>query len=349
MVHISDQSIHILSNLVHQSHTSAKLRMYPYQQKDPCNGKIVNAHTIQRSCLEKIAHDNHVLTFDTTILDIHRKSQKRTPKIIGLKKATTFTGFCGKHDREIFKPLETEPFVFSKQQIFLLYYRALTFGLYKKQRQLKEMPEALKSPKLNASLEQKAALHQQAEIFKYTASLALQDFKPDLDQSNKILVEKNYSKINYIAYKFDSIPQVLCSGLWTPEIDFRNRRLQFLHNDPPLPTQTLSIIPTTNGGGAAVLAWLCDSNKVNSRFGKSINTIKQDRIPDLLNQYAFSCFENTYFSSLWWESLTPSQQQKVSDWSLANTPKSKTEMNEVILKDEGLSLAKWRVVDTYNS
>jgi hypothetical protein len=54
------------------------------------------------------------------------------PKLVGTRRASTFTGFCSRHDDAIFAPLEKQVFSGTPEQCFLLGYRALTREIYTK-------------------------------------------------------------------------------------------------------------------------------------------------------------------------------------------------------------------------
>ena len=57
----------------------------------------------------------------------------------GRKEATVFTGFCGYHDYELFKPIENYDFDDSDKHVFLYTYR--TFALCYERKQLLELTE----------------------------------------------------------------------------------------------------------------------------------------------------------------------------------------------------------------
>jgi len=87
-----------------------------------CKGRIIKAHSIQRSkILTKIADNGKVQFFSvhggedspSTILDFE-----------GIKKFSTFTGFCEKHDKEIFQPIEDLKFSATTEQKYIFAYRA---------------------------------------------------------------------------------------------------------------------------------------------------------------------------------------------------------------------------------
>ncbi|WP_265939759.1 hypothetical protein [Bacillus thuringiensis] len=96
-----------------------------FHQDENCSGNIIKAHSIQNNrILNKIAEDGEVCMItgendDSLILT-------STMERIGRKRATTFTGFCGRHDKDLFTPIEDKEYQKGNQeQEFLFAYRAL--------------------------------------------------------------------------------------------------------------------------------------------------------------------------------------------------------------------------------
>lgn len=54
------------------------------------------------------------------------------PRLIGIREASTFSGFCDRHDAELFKPLEHTGFEATAEQLALLGFRALCRDLMAK-------------------------------------------------------------------------------------------------------------------------------------------------------------------------------------------------------------------------
>ncbi len=105
-----------------------------------CKGGIVNAHTIQKGRgLRAIAEDGHVLGFDTS----HRTLTSTRGRIgiqrVGIRQASTITGFCSFHDDTVFAPVEKVPFAGTPEQCFLLAYRTVCRELYTKKSMLDGM------------------------------------------------------------------------------------------------------------------------------------------------------------------------------------------------------------------
>lgn len=95
-----------------------------------CSGQIIRAHTVQNSrILDLLVRDGHVISLR------HSLDKDKGPvidyKLVGRNEATTFTGLCDVHDREIFKPIDTNDIdVRNAQQLFLLAYRSVLRELH---------------------------------------------------------------------------------------------------------------------------------------------------------------------------------------------------------------------------
>ncbi len=90
-----------------------------------CKGGIVRAHSVQNSrVLEVLETKGHV------IMPQLRTSFSAPPHFefceVGVNKATTFLGLCGRHDTEIFRPIEHNVFDPSNpEHLFLTAHRAI--------------------------------------------------------------------------------------------------------------------------------------------------------------------------------------------------------------------------------
>ena len=87
--------------------------LVPEPLKHECDNGIAKAHTVPRNCLKRIARNGHVSSFVTTP-HVHPGQAPETgllhPHRAGVNKASTFSGFCPKHDNDLFAPLEKTPF-----------------------------------------------------------------------------------------------------------------------------------------------------------------------------------------------------------------------------------------------
>jgi len=90
-----------------------------------CNDRAIQSHSIQNSqTLDLLVRDGHVKA-------LTKKIDKDTGPLIdfndvGRNQATTFCGFCARHDSEIFKAIDTNVFrADDPEHLFLTSYRAV--------------------------------------------------------------------------------------------------------------------------------------------------------------------------------------------------------------------------------
>lgn len=94
-----------------------------------CTEKAINAHSVQNATsLGLIAEDNHVY-------ELRMRVKNGSPEClfekVGRNQASTFPGFCSRHDTEIFQPIDTKPLSLDDaEQLFLIAYRSLTRELH---------------------------------------------------------------------------------------------------------------------------------------------------------------------------------------------------------------------------
>ncbi|HEC67540.1 MAG TPA: hypothetical protein ENI35_01800 [Candidatus Desulfofervidus auxilii] len=98
-----------------------------FHKDENCSGRTIKAHSIQKNrILKKLSSNGLVLGFDYySHMAAGFNPFDPILKEIGVKKASTFTGFCSYHDRAIFGPIENLDYeVGNKAQEFLFAYRA---------------------------------------------------------------------------------------------------------------------------------------------------------------------------------------------------------------------------------
>ncbi|WP_156334236.1 MULTISPECIES: hypothetical protein [unclassified Shinella] len=94
-----------------------------------CSAAAINAHSVQNAtAMSLIAQDNHVYELRTRIRDGQPKCDFEK---VGRNQASTFPGFCGVHDTELFKPIDTKPISLAdREQLFLIAYRSVSRELH---------------------------------------------------------------------------------------------------------------------------------------------------------------------------------------------------------------------------
>ena len=183
-------------------------------QENSCKGKIVKAHSIQRrKILEKISDNGLIQT-----LELITENGKLVTSFesIGIAKFSTFTGFCQKHDKEIFQPIEDKIFNQELEQKYIYAYRAVTKEYHTKKESLHITDKRL--TELNNNNNQEMIFPLQMKLIQDGMSLLefkdISKFFQDNINKKVFLGMKNY----YIS--FDQEYPIACSSTFIPYYDF---------------------------------------------------------------------------------------------------------------------------------
>lgn len=311
-----------------------------------CRGDIVRAHTVRRrGDLATIARDGHVYQGNADPDVLQKTGGLVKARLIGIKEASTFLGFCGFHDGRTFAPLETEPFTATEKQCFLLAYRALARELYMKAAQADSIP-------LYRELDRGRSPIQQVLIQDNVQAMhaALKESLSNLTHHKQLydadLLAPMYSAVRFLVLHFDRSPCVVAGGMTQPDYDFEGSLLQDMGSLGVDRWDVISFsLIATETGGAGVFAWRENSDLYCRALIDSLLRIPRDRQADALLRYVFEKLENTYIAPDWWEQLSPairfSLEQRMSHGASPQYP-----IERGCLLDDGIRAADWQVVNT---
>ncbi|MFH0957361.1 MAG: SEC-C domain-containing protein [Pseudomonadota bacterium] len=302
-----------------RKHFSSKYCLHPLAQHGLCKGDIIRAHTIQRTGgLDAVAENNHVYGFKPSFSNLKRNNGFVSPQLIGVRTASTFSGFCQLHDSKTFAPIEQQSFVGTSEQCFLHSYRGLCREVFTKKAAfdsnifMRDMDrgspaEIQKTIQFIASEEKRGWAKGLSNI------LAI---KRDFDDR---LMNQKYDDINRCVFFFDRTPNIVCSGGFAPVYDLHGRQLQNLTDlSKPLEILFLTICATPSQG-AAILTWLPNASEVCLEFVKSMWRLGNDEISNSLGRIAMEHLENTFFTPSWWESLPDPQKNVIIKHAMSGT------------------------------
>ena len=185
--------------------------------------------------------------FDTSTWETNGEANK-----VGIKTASTFRGFCSKHDNELFAPIEKEPFRGTTEQMALLGYRAICYELLMKE-YLLNVDDILKDMDKEQPLPVQQ-LHQEALLYRDSGAVrSIEELSLLKRRYEKILFSKNYTKLAHYVVLFTSIPAVMCSGVVQATHDFRGNKIAELgHLNIQADWLTFSLIATHDGGSRCI-------------------------------------------------------------------------------------------------
>jgi hypothetical protein len=205
-----------------------KMCLHPNAGRGVCD-KVISAHSIQRSSvLDRIVDSsNHVLSFYPPSLDTTGRLKIHS---VGWREASTFTGFCAKHDNLVFRPLESEEFTGTEQQTFLAGYRALCRELFQKAASFRSahvMDDFLRAGQMDGMQALAIRLHDSFNNGVRAGLEQLQEIKRTADQW---LLKRDYSALSSAVITFSGEFCVASSGATSPHQDFTGAELQRLQD-----------------------------------------------------------------------------------------------------------------------
>ena len=318
--------------------------LVPEPLKHECDNGIAKAHTVPRNCLKRIARNGHVCSFLTTP-DVRPGLAPATgllqPHLAGVNKASTFSGFCPKHDNDLFAPLEKTLFCATPEQCFLLAYRAFAREYY-----VKRVAAA------NVGLLGEAAmglpLSEQILVHGFSTGLNAGAHDNEIEKAryDEILEARQFHRVRAYVVEFCRPPSVMCAAAINPTYDFEGRVLQDLSDRDRVP-DLLSFTSFSQGTtGIVALTWLKDSDKTCLPMVETLDSLSDDDITSALLRLFFSTCENIHMDPDWWNNL-PAATERALVHRLSIAADFEQPPNERALVDEGMVLDRWPVHRRY--
>lgn len=322
----------------------AKTCLHPLASPSTCNGPIVRAHTVRRSAdLRIIARTGHVYRTSGDVVDLKQSGGRLIPKLIGVNEASTFLGFCNRHDTEVFAPIETKTLGPTKEQAFLLAYRPLCKELYLKER-LMEIAELVRKGDKGRDLKRQIEIQTFVNDTQLGVGVALRDLRSQKARFDALLLRRDFGQMRSVAIHLDVAPDLMCSGFVQPQYTFDGAHLQDLMDfDVELDAVSFTLAANETGG-IAIFSWAPESDRVCRAFVDSLIQMPRDDIPDALVRFSTSEFENTYMRPDWWEELSD-RKKKALLRRFHHGVGFESVISSAYLASDGLDYVKWRVTN----
>jgi hypothetical protein len=307
-----------------------------------CSGLIVRAHTVQESLLRQIAESGRIYGFPKDMGAIIRSNGVPTPQLIGVSQASTFTGFCAKHDDEFFAPIEKYALQPCAQHVFLLAYRAVCHELYDKRGVTSLEPHLRQIDR---------GFHQAAQRFFQStlaprlkgASAGLRDVERQKRRLDQVLATQEYGVMRYCWILLDGVPDLMCSSCFVPKWDFQARKIQDLANlDSDVGSVAVSLLSSENRG-CAVLSWHTDHDSTCLPFVQSLLELPDEQLPHALVRLITGNMQNQFWAPKWWDTLAADVQGAILERFRATvSPSTPISPNHLI--DDGIRAVSWKII-----
>ncbi|MCY4172057.1 MAG: SEC-C domain-containing protein [Bacteroidetes bacterium] len=309
---------------------SMKICLAPSEWHGECKGGIVKSHTVPRSrSLDKISRDGHVYS-KVRNLDVESftRMDMFKPVLQGVRQASTFTGFCAKHDNDIFKPLEVKDFTGNPEQCFLVGYRAIARELYYKTCADQFVPFMKEMDKGLGKLDQ-IQMSNRIDEYMNRVQVGHRDILRYKKLYDSILNSQNFSTVRGYCIEFTNPPPVMCSGSIFPEYDFNGVKLHDLEDFSKIPDQ-ISFSSFFGGKyGVIVFSWLADHERTGQKFIDSLKSIPNEFLFPVLLCFFFECCENIQINPDWWDGLTDGQRDFLTGKGIVLTDMTKGSLKNI--------------------
>jgi hypothetical protein len=272
-----------------------------------CN-QFIAAHSIQKQhLLNYISEDGHVYRLNADYSTLQKNEGNCQVTKIGVNKASTFMGFCKKHDNELFREIDRSPLLPNDEQVFLYAFRSICREVFVKENTVIAYKSWSQGPHLHSNMKEFLSLvHSGAEF----GLRCLLKHKQIFDDSLK---KRAFYNIRYVAFMSPQKPTIFFSGQLYPDFDFLGNHIQDLgdHNTF-LELMTFFSAPTIDGW-TFVFAWHESSKHICDHYMRSLATFISEHksLSDALFGYVFLCCENHAISPSWWEGLTDINRAKI--------------------------------------
>lgn len=286
--------------------------LHPAAGAGVCDGGIVRAHTVQRASLQRIARAGHVYCLSADMRVLERSGGIPSAELVGVKKASTFNGLCGRHDDQTFAPLEKRPFHGNAEQCFLLAYRAILRETYLKSLASRPLPEFAEGIE-RAPEPAQSTLRRILDAHMAGTNMGLASVQQHKSQFDRVFRDRSFRDIRFVVFWFRSVPSVMVNAAWLPTSDFDGNELRNLDSLGRVGSRpdllTLSVL-ASDTGGAAVLAWHRSSDATCNQFVASLIRHRSELTTSIV-QLAFQISENSYLNPEWWDNLPPEVQRSL--------------------------------------
>jgi hypothetical protein len=289
---------------------------YPGAGPATCGDKIIRAHTVQRATgLAAIAENGQVISAKSAFRDLVKNDWQLVPREVGIHDASTFMGFCNRHDAAMFRAVEAGTIVLEQKTCFLLAFRALAFELFEKQAQFRHL-EVLRDTDKGRPFEDQCYIQSYLHYRREGIVRGLADIQQWKAAYDAAFVEQQFDAFSFVGVVFSCPLPVVCCGGFYPEFDFEGRPLQRLGRPVALQhvTYNLTVVKDRT---VAVFGWTGGDNGPAAEFVRSFVKLSPTGKAEAAVRLGFEHIGNCYMKSSWWASL-PEQARGAAITRLAS-------------------------------
>jgi hypothetical protein len=310
-----------------------------------CSGWPIRAHTIQKKGgLGAIAEDGHVISLRSGFERLRHNEGNLILAKMGVNKASTFFGFCGQHDSEMFRPIEVARITLTHDTAFLLSFRALAYENLQKEAALRII-NILRELDRGKSFEEQCYAQDYVNMVAEGTRRGLADlarWKADYDRA---FMARSYSQYQFYCVAFAELPPVVACGAFYPEFDFSGKPLQRVGRGSAAFEHVTFNLTAIQGRGIAAFGWIDGEAGPAAEFASSFAAIPPAHKANAAVRTAFEYLENTFLQPSWWNSLSRGAQHVILRHASSGLGPSAPERLTTALLDDGITYWNSEVIE----
>lgn len=281
-----------------------KIKNCFHHKQSECKGHIKQAHSLQRngrlSVIEGDVNGNQcIYTFTSHRVSENLALEDLVP--IGKKEASTFFGFCDFHDSTLFSPIENSQFDDSDKHRFLHSYRSFAHSYHRKNEELKGYQD--KDSDFVKKLPNTVVQRMLKGIL-----IGLEEMKLYKDRLDEMIENQIYDEHEYLVFEKEGLYPFAVSSLMSPSVTYTNLPMNN-HTDPNIPYSQpmITFLPDTNKTIVILAAF--PEDKLSIKLFDELYSLNDYNLEKAITSLIIANCENTFFSPLFWNSLTKKEQR----------------------------------------
>jgi|GEM_PF-1098088 len=298
----------------------AKIKDCFYFDHSTCKGKIIKAHSLQRNGVldlitSEVGGNKVVYSLGAPLLGDKGSFIGFQP--LGIKSASTFTGFCEHHDKQLFRKIEDQDIDFQNDEhCFLLSYRS--FG-----RELHAKAEVNKGYRSNHLYNRPEFRMEQMDMLA-GSTLGLRDnfyLKLHLDE---MLKSENFGELEYWVYTLPHMVPIACASAITPYFTYHGTPFNIPSDvESRFEIIMISMLPTDKGETHILFAWLPEDKK-SGQFMNELAELPDRKLHVAISSILIGEIENTFFSPAIWDKLSSKDKKQLLKELAQTAPHNQT-------------------------
>ena len=214
---------------VFREHAELGMCMHPDAPHD-CDGVHARAHTVQRARSLKAIADSTGHVFSGRNAKFSEDPNADRVSLVGINFASTFRGFCAKHDAAMFAPADKAKEI-DLEVAFLLSYRALAYELFLKVRAFEAIKVVRHKSDAGRPFVDQVRLQNNWHAFEHSFHVGVREHEVFKRQYDGALKDGSLADFRYLAIELDVDLPFVTSGAFFPEFDFAGKSIQKIWAD----------------------------------------------------------------------------------------------------------------------